>query len=107
MRSDKLENKIKPILETNYSARCSDMYLYYEYIKRELKDSDLNKTFITLFFNPRLVKILGLATFGGVERCSRQIRKENPNLTVDRVERIRFEKQANYIKYSQGYIVEV
>ena len=67
----KLEDVIKPILETDYKAREDDMYLYIEYIKLTIKGSVVNMPLI--FESSEYRKDLGILSFKSVERCRRKL----------------------------------
>jgi hypothetical protein len=98
MKIQKVSNIVKEILERNKATRDNDNLLYVEVIYA-IKPEVVNSNFRYVLSN---ANFLGLPPFETVSRCRRKLQKEYPELKAsDKVEKIRTEKQEEYIEYSR------
>ena len=90
-----LEEEIKLILENSEKSREDDMYLYFTYVVNKNPTLDFSR----VFFDSKYRAYHDIKTFGAVERCGREIRRNNPSLN-GKNQKIRLEEQQTYIDYN-------
>ena len=99
-RIHKLEEYVKPVLDTNVSARCDDFILILEVYKKFLGKTTYleDMTFADLMENHI---VLNLPPFESITRCRRKLQELYPELQADdKVALIRTNETATYIEYA-------
>jgi hypothetical protein len=94
----KLENVIKPILESQPQTREDDFLLYAEVIK-EYKPELLNLSARTFLVGHNELNVPNIKS---VERARRKVQEKHPELASERAKRRRAIEQQAYVQYGRG-----
>ena len=93
----KMEDIVKPILESDERARNDDFYLYSE-VLWQLQPSALNLNLVTALRNHNE---LGLPSYESVTRVRRRIQEKCPELASERGKMRRQKEQEIYKEYAK------
>lgn len=97
-----VEQDIRPILKTNYAARCDDMALYTYYAYEKVQDLGLGSGWLQAIFTNRRLRIInGIATYETVSRCRRKLQEKYDDLRAPQdLREERKKAEAEYKKYA-------
>ena len=95
----KLEDEIRQILIEDEVARSDDMYLYWVYCNKRLKEQK-QAIFESLFLSPTTRKTYNIKSYHSVSRCRRKIQEHTPDLASERSKRLRAKEEKDYKEYA-------